>query len=148
MFNKILLATDGSDYSLKAAAHTLELAQKNSAQVVIMHVAQYLHEEVEYTELSVAIKLKDSEKFMARMREQGKEIVAQTAETFMKNNVHFESKVEIGDPANIICQEADAQGIDLIVMGTRGKSGISRFLLGSVSSKVVTHAPCSVLVVR
>lgn len=148
MFNKILLATDGSDYSLKAAQHALELAQKNSAQVVIINVAQYLHEPVEYTELSVAIKLKDSQKFMARMKEQGKEIVLKTAESFIKNNIPFEEKVEIGDPAEIICQEAEAQSVDLIIMGTRGNSGITRFLLGSVSSKVVMHAHCYVLVVR
>lgn len=148
MFNKILLAADGSEHSLKAAERALELAKKHAAQVEIINVAQYLHEPVEYTELSVALKMKDAQKFMARMKEQGKEIVRKTAQCFVENNVPFEEKVEIGDPADVICQEAEEKGIDLIVIGTRGNSGITRFLLGSVSSKVVTHAPCSVLVVR
>lgn len=148
MFKKIFLATDGSDFSLKAAAHAVEFAKKNSAQVEIIHVAQYLHEPVEYTELSVAIKLKDSQKFIARMKEQGKEVVAKTAKPFIENNLAYESTVEVGDPADVICREAEKKKIDLIIIGTRGISGVSRFLLGSVSSKVVSHAPCSVLVVR
>jgi nucleotide-binding universal stress UspA family protein len=148
MFSKILLATDGSEHSLKAASLALELAEKNSAQVEMIHVAQYLHEPVPYTELQVAIKLKDSQKFIARMKEQGQEVVKKTAQIFAEKNVPYTSKVEVGDPADIICREAEEQGVDLIIIGTRGISGVSRFLLGSVSSKVVSHAPCSVLVVR
>jgi nucleotide-binding universal stress UspA family protein len=53
-----------------------------------------------------------------------------------------------GDPADVLVQEAEATGADLIVVGTRGASGATRWLIGSVSTKVVHHAPCDVLVVR
>jgi nucleotide-binding universal stress UspA family protein len=53
-----------------------------------------------------------------------------------------------GNPADVIVQEADDSGADLIVVGTRGRNAAQRVLLGSVSTNVVHHAPCDVLVVR
>jgi nucleotide-binding universal stress UspA family protein len=53
-----------------------------------------------------------------------------------------------GDPADVIVQEAERGGADLIIIGTRGLNFAQRWLLGSVSTKVVQHAPCDVLVVR
>ncbi|MCR6545817.1 universal stress protein [Dehalobacterium formicoaceticum] len=148
MYQKILVATDGSEYSMRAADYALTIAEKSKAEVMIISVAQYLHEDVAYTELATAIKLKDSEKFIQRMREQAAKIVSQTARIFNERNIPVQAIVEVGNPADIICQKAEDLGIDLIVMGTRGNSGVTRFMLGSVSSKVVTHALCSVFVVR
>ena len=53
-----------------------------------------------------------------------------------------------GDPATMIVDEAEHEGADVIVMGTRGLNTAKRWLMGSVSSRVVQHAPCNVLVVR
>ena len=53
-----------------------------------------------------------------------------------------------GDPADVLVQEAEDGGADLIVVGTRGLNTAERWLMGSVSTKVVHHAPCDVLVVR
>jgi len=53
-----------------------------------------------------------------------------------------------GDPANVLVQEAEDSGADLIIIGTRGLNTAERWLMGSVSTKVVHHAPCDVLVVR
>lgn len=53
-----------------------------------------------------------------------------------------------GDPADVLVQEAEDTGADLIIVGTRGLNFAQRWLLGSVSTKVVQHAPCDVLVVR
>ena len=54
----------------------------------------------------------------------------------------------VGNPADVMVQEAEASGADLIVVGTRGLHATKRLFLGSVSTKVVHHAPCDVLVVR
>ena len=56
------------------------------------------------------------------------------------------TEIEVGDPADIIVRAAEANEADLIVMGSRGLNAAQRFLLGSVSSKVATHAACAVLV--
>ncbi len=53
-----------------------------------------------------------------------------------------------GDPATMIVDEAEKEAADVIVMGTRGLNTAQRWLIGSVSSRVVQHAPCNVLVVR
>jgi nucleotide-binding universal stress UspA family protein len=54
----------------------------------------------------------------------------------------------VGNPADVMVQEAEASGADLIVVGTRGLHGAKRLFLGSVSTNVIHHAPCDVLVVR
>ncbi|HLB03848.1 MAG TPA: universal stress protein, partial [Gaiellaceae bacterium] len=53
-----------------------------------------------------------------------------------------------GDPADVIVQEAEDVGADLIIVGTRGLNVAKRWLLGSISTKVVHHSPCDVLIVR
>jgi len=54
----------------------------------------------------------------------------------------------VGDPGKLICERAEQYGVDLIVIGRRGRRGLSEMLLGSVSNYVVHHAPCQVLVVQ
>jgi nucleotide-binding universal stress UspA family protein len=71
------------------------------------------------------------------------------AEAFLAEaGIEARAVAGIGDPADAIVDEAGEWGADLIVVGTRGLGGARRLLLGSVSTKVVHHAPCDVLVVR
>ena len=67
-----------------------------------------------------------------------------------KEDVKFstETVLNVASIANSIVNYAESKNVDLIVMGTKGRTGIKRFLLGSVASGVVAHAKCSVLVVR
>jgi nucleotide-binding universal stress UspA family protein len=62
--------------------------------------------------------------------------------------VSWQRRVEQGYPAEVIVSLASDEAVDLIVIGNRGMSGVGRFLVGSVSDRVVHHAPCSVLVVK
>jgi nucleotide-binding universal stress UspA family protein len=62
--------------------------------------------------------------------------------------VPWERRVEQGIPPDVICRVAEEEHVDLIVMGHRGMSAVGRWLVGSVSDRVVHHAPCSVTVVR
>ena len=64
------------------------------------------------------------------------------------NDIEFDTKVESGDPAAVIIDVAVKEAYDLIVVGSRGLSGVKRFLLGSVSDDIIHHAETSVLVVR
>jgi nucleotide-binding universal stress UspA family protein len=63
-------------------------------------------------------------------------------------SVGVQQAVYVGSPAEIICAQAAARGADLVVMGTRGRTGLRHVLLGSVAERTVAHAPCPVLTVR
>lgn len=142
MFKKILLATDGSEDAFKAADFALELAQKNDAMVEIMFVVPVIPlfgpQKVINQGLSTT----------AEMETHAKEIIAQTGKKFDELKIPYHTKIISGDPASLICDHAKENGVQLIVIGTRGNTGVTRWVMGSVSSKVVSHAPCSVLVVR
>ncbi|MGH2713698.1 MAG: universal stress protein [Thermoleophilaceae bacterium] len=75
-------------------------------------------------------------------------VLARTTEEVTSQGVDVETHGREGDPAKVILDVAQEQNADLIVVGARGLTGFERFLLGSVSSKLSHHAPCSVMIVR
>lgn len=145
MLTKILLPTDGSENSLRAAKMALELAVLHGSQVEILVVAP---------QLPIIASIKNDAAPPGEADQLYEEdtlshqIVAETASIFQEQGVPYQSKILTGNAAEVIIREAETTGSDLIIIGTRGATGISRFLLGSVSSRVVKYAPCSVLVVR
>jgi len=141
MFRKILLAIDGSEHSMKAADSALKLATIDDAQVEILYVCRILeHYMRDSAELIDSLEKK--------LMEESEEIIAKAEEKFKDTGIQYTTKILQGDAAEVICDEAEENEIGVIVMGSRGLSGISRFVMGSVSSKVLTHAHCSVLIVR
>lgn len=141
MFKKILLAIDGSEHSMKAADSAIKLAKIDDAQVEILYVCHALnHYMRDSAELIASLEKK--------LMEEAEEIMAKADEKFKDTGIPYTTKIITGDAADVICDEAEQSGIGVIVMGSRGLGGISRFVLGSVSSKVLTHAHCSVLIVR
>lgn len=142
MFQKVLLATDGSGHSMKAADYALQLAKSNNAQVEIVYVNTALKT---YSWSDMGEQWSD---WKNQLMNEGKEILEQTTRKFKEADISYTSKVMIGDPADVILDVAKRKEIKLIVIGAQGKSALSRFLLGSISNKVVAHAPCPVLVVR
>jgi nucleotide-binding universal stress UspA family protein len=135
---KILLATDGSPFSLKAADVAIEFAQKNSAEVEVIYVTPFT---LFTTEYGFPVP-------QPSLNEIAQKIIDRTVEKFGENNIPYKFRIENGDPADRICNIAEEENINLIIIGTSGQTGINRFLLGSVSAKVVRHAPCSVMVIR
>jgi len=84
------------------------------------------------------------------LRIEGEELLASIVEEFKHRfpNVKVESALVIGDPKEVILDEASLWLADMIVMGSHGRRGVNRFLLGSVSAAVSTHAHCSVIILR
>lgn len=130
----ILIAYDGSESADKAFTSALDLAGKYGAQLSVLAVARppEVGDEVE-TEAVVENSCKHYQHVLNPMKDKAP-------------NAHFE--VVVGHPAVKITSYAEAHGIDLIVMGHRGKTLFERWLIGSVAKKVMSYAPCSVLVVR
>jgi nucleotide-binding universal stress UspA family protein len=82
---------------------------------------------------------------MARAHE---ELAARVVGTLKSKNLTASARVLPGDPRDVIVRVAQMERADMVVMGSHGRTGLSRLMMGSVASHVVAHAPCSVLVVR
>jgi universal stress protein A len=145
---RILVPVDFSACSDKAFEDALELARRFGAELIVLHVWQPPRtmgpETVFYppegTRQSV-IHLVEQE-----ARRQTAEFVAARLEPAPE--VRVTTLVEAGIPYASIVDIAEREEVGLIVMGTHGRSGLSRFFLGSVAEKVVRHAPCPVLTIR
>ncbi|MEG6506752.1 universal stress protein [Nitratidesulfovibrio sp. D1] len=137
---KILIAVDKSAYSEKALAKAVDMAKKEGAELIALAVAE---QPVDMGEIAVSVSLSDHFKAVAD------EALEKAGELAKSKGVTLKPVLESGSsPADNIIELAKKEGVDLIVTGSRGRTGIEKFLLGSVASKVISHAPCSVLVVR
>lgn len=146
MFQRILLCTDGSDQALDAAKTAAELAQKFGSKVTILNVMSPSvvapavvggMEPMAYVEVNPNF-----------IEEAQEAVERRTGRILEEKNVSYECRREIGHPVDRIVSVAEAEQSDLVVMGSRGLGGFSRFLLGSVSDGVLHHAPCPVLIIR
>lgn len=138
MIRKILVAFDGSEPSRKAYDLGLELAAQFQADLQVLAVARPPEpaEDVE-TEALLESAQEHFESLFVSLRAQA---------SLAKMSPRFE--VRVGHPADQIMSQAEAEGVDLIVMGHRGKSFIQRWMMGSVSKQVMNYAHCAVTVVR
>ena len=140
MFEKILLAVDGSEHSLHAAKEAGDLARAMKSEILRIVVAfdgipPYLGE----PNLQQAIN--------ARMKEANK-ILQKAEDAVGKIPGEIHTELIEGSPAEAIINVAKTRGSTIIVMGSRGLSSIAGLVLGSTSHKVVSHASCPVLIVR
>ncbi len=139
MFKRILLAVDGSDHALRAAKVAADLARsmKSELRVVIAYepIPWYLGEP--NLQDAINARLKDAQNILQK---------AVAAAGDMPDEIHTEL-IE-GDSAEAIIEVAKTRNSDVIVMGSRGLGRLAGLVLGSTSQKVVSHAPCPVLIVR
>lgn len=138
---KILAAIDQSDYAALVLKKAIELATKDNAELTVLTVSN-----AAYTNLYLGEVPGD---FLDKVRAGTKEAVARIEAQVKAAHKNLMVVVEENpSPADAIVKFAEKDGTDLIVIGNKGAGAIERFLIGSVSSQVVTHAPCSVMVVK
>jgi nucleotide-binding universal stress UspA family protein len=143
IYRKIMVATDGSEFVRGAVATAIGIARLSEAKLYAVYV-------IPDDELSVTYP-KDAQLekvFVDYFRTEGKEATAYVETSGRDEKIEVESVILEGSPANEIVDFAEKNDIDLIVMGTHGKTGIRRFLLGSVAENVVRYSKKAVLVVR
>jgi len=133
----ILVPTDFSTASDAALPHAEALAKQKSASLLILHVEE---PPLAYGggELYYGLPEPNSERILRMLED-----VRPTDQT-----VAFTHRLTMGDPAGEIVRIAAEEGVEMIVLGTHGRSGITRMLMGSVAEAVVRRAPCPVLVYR
>ena len=138
--SKILVAIDGSDASTDAADYAISISKKYNAELYALHVIR--------ADVDLFGQHETSE-FMTRMRKEGEKYLNKVK--FNANEKNIQIKTEMISSINIaggIVDYVEENNIDLIVIGTRGRSGFKKLLLGSVASHVVTYVHCPVLVVK
>jgi nucleotide-binding universal stress UspA family protein len=139
MYDTILVPTDGSDAAMKAVDHAVDLAAQYDATLHVLAVV----DPTSFSTLDV-----DPSTVVVAMERQARE-AAQRVETVADEaGVAVETAVVRGDPARTITTYATDNEADLVVMGTHGRSGLDRYLLGSVTERVVRTADVPVLTVR
>ncbi|MGZ7096495.1 MAG: universal stress protein [Methanobacterium sp.] len=147
MFKKILLPTDGSKNADRAGALAIELANLSNADIVVLYVA-----ETDYLESPRIANYRVN--LLDELMEEGKEIVEDFKDRLEESqcngickNTNLISKVDEGAPYDVILETMDKEDVDLTVMGASGRHGLDRFLLGSVTERVVRKSKRPVLVV-
>jgi nucleotide-binding universal stress UspA family protein len=140
---KILIGIDGSDCSRAAVEFVRRLTWPAGTRVLVASAVQPMV--LAYTELYVT---PASEELLQEERKSCEERVSLAEHDLRDAGLGTESRVLEGDPRETLVQLAKAEKVDLVVVGSHGRSGLAKFFLGSVASHVVTHAPCSVMVVK
>lgn len=139
-FQKILVAVDGQPLAERAAEVAAELARSLGAQVAFVYAADPALSYAPESGIS-------SGELIDRDKEQGQRLLSRLCQEISLPSSP-RSFLEVGKPANEIVRTAKEWTADLIVLGSHGRAGIARVLLGSVAEAVLRHAPCPVLVVR
>ena len=144
MLKKILLATDGSETSMRAAKNAVSIGKKAGATVTAVYVVD-VHRLAQLPGYAAMPGIKDN--LMELMFKEGSEALEEIEDMARDAGVAYERVVAEGDPGEELLKLCRDPGFDLIVLGTIGKSGLKRFLLGSVAEKVVRHSHVPVLAV-
>jgi nucleotide-binding universal stress UspA family protein len=142
----ILVGIDGSESSIDAADYAIEMAKKDGAQVIALTVNRIPLSSYGLATPQEEVKQsKDNEEM-----QEFKEWLDKISQNAKQNSVQLKKEI-INSQMSVeaaIVEYAESEGVDLIVVGTRGNSGIKNMLLGSIASGVVKYATCPVMVVK
>ena len=156
MFNKILVAIDHSTISRKVFEEGLFFAQSTGASLMLLHVlspeeenylSPFIYSDLKYNP-NVEPILEDYREQWQKFEQQGRELLQSFTDEATKAGVKTEFSQTKGYPGRKICELAQTWSAELILVGSRGLTGLKEIFLGSISNYVTHHAPCSVLIVR
>lgn len=138
MYDSILLPFDGSEGAIEVLHHISQLADWADATIQILYVADTARDSVTVVEGET----------IDMLEQKGEDIVEEAAKTLDTHSVSYDTDVVQGNPSPTIVDYAERYEQDLVVMPTHGREGVSRYLIGSVSEKVVRLSSVPVLTVR
>jgi len=141
-FEKILIATDGSENAANAVFYGINIAKTTGAEVYALYVISTEHSVTTRTVMGW------TDSFEKYLEEIGKEALAYATRLGQETEVKVEPVFRKGSPAEEILAYAEENNIDLIIMGTQGLTGIKKFLIGSVAEKVLRHSKIPVMIIR
>ncbi|PWB52759.1 MAG: universal stress protein [Candidatus Methanoperedenaceae archaeon] len=140
-YEKILIATDGSEYTKNAVDYGIDIAKSTGAKLYAIYVID--------TAAFASIPMDAAwESMYELLKQEGDLAIKYVTERAEAEGMEVEGNLIEGHPADEIIRYSEKNSISIIVMGTLGKSGLDRFLLGSVAEKIVRNSKIPVLVVR
>lgn len=145
LYKKILVATDGSEQNKKAIEHAVKLAKLSGAEPHAVYVMDIKTDYGPKSYLSTDITTEGIKSYLGH---EGDTAIKYVEDLAKEEGMDIEKWILEGHPAEEIIKLAEEQSVDLIVMGTLGRSGIEKFLLGSVADKVIRSSRIPVLTVR
>lgn len=141
MFTNVLVPVDGSDNSYRALDAALLLSEKLGSNITVLNVME-----------QVPITHVESEKLLGELLEaykkENQEILSKCSKIATEKGLSIKTRLLQGNPASVILDYSKKEKVDLVVMGSRGMGKFKQLILGSVSSKIVHHSPCAILLIR
>ncbi len=141
MFTNILVPVDGSDNSYRALDTALLLSEKLGSNITVIHVM----EEVPITHIGSEKMLNE---LLEAYKKENQDILLKCSEIANQKGLTVKTFLIEGNPASAILDYNKKEKFDLVIMGSRGLGKFKELILGSVSSKIVHHSPCAVLLIR
>jgi nucleotide-binding universal stress UspA family protein len=156
---KLLVPVDGSLASYRAAEKSVEIAKKYGFTVKLITVVDYdnisrhnrnerLWRQVDGSLIAGSTRTLKDDELTGELRENAQSLLDSLSEELNFEDIVLEKKVLFGEPYQVIIETAKEESFDLIVVGNRGFSKIKRFFVGSVAQRVISEAPCPVLVIH
>jgi nucleotide-binding universal stress UspA family protein len=131
MFNRIMVPTDGSKYALKAEDVAISVAKNFKGRLVVVHII----DETLINPFEV-------------LEEEGKSILEKTSKKGMDEGVEVDQVLITGKPAHDMAKIVEKVGADLVVVGTHGKTGLKKILMGSVAESTIKTVKVPILLVK
>ena len=141
MYDIVLFPTDGSDTATEAAAHAIDLAARHDAALHVLYVVD--HERVS----RMAPKL-GTDHIKETLQQEGERATSEIADRAAEAGLETTTSIREGAPADTITGYADTVDADAVVMGTNGRTGMDRLLLGSVAERVIQTTDLPVTTVK
>jgi nucleotide-binding universal stress UspA family protein len=143
-YKKILVPVDGSGWSRRAVPHAVDIARANGSELILLHV--FRPPTSDYTD-QIALAGQDGQ--VQQLRETVKQMLIGVRSELRNEDITVRTHVIEGMAvAGAICDYVRDEGVDLVVMSTHGRTGIARFLFGSVASKVMEGVTVPVLLIH
>lgn len=143
-YDKILVPLDGSGWSQRAVPHAVDIARDNQSELILLHV--FRAPAYEYTD---QLALAGQDALASTAREDIKQYLIGLRTELRDEKLTVRTHlIEGSSVAHLICNYVNSEGIDLIVMSTHGRSGIARFLFGSVTNQVMQCVRVPVLLIH
>jgi len=138
---RILVPTDGSDPSMRAAEFAIKLAEHFNSEIVAIYV-------IDRVILEEITRIHDRHELEEEIKKKAERCLNYIIRSAEKKGLRARSILVEGQPHDQIVRYAKSLKADMIVMGSKGRRGMNRILIGSVAERVIEYAPCPVLVIR